>query len=161
MELAMRFRISGLPVTPFAPLFSLSDAELLARGARRCPDMPGSRRPCRVSLEYTPPAETAVLLTYTHQPAKHSPFHASGPIFVNEAANETFDRIDEVPPVLRLASALSLRAYDSTDMMIDADVTPGAESQRAIERLLANDRVAYVHAHFAPRGCYLARIDRP
>ena len=98
---------------------------------------------------------------YTHQPAKHSPFHASGPIFVNETANETFDRIDEVPPVLRLASALSLRAYDSTDMMIDADVTPGAECQRVIERLLANDRVAYVHAHFAPRGCYLARIDRP
>ena len=156
----MHFRISGLPVRQFETLFALSDAELVARGARRFADVPGSRRPCRVSLAYTPPAETALLLTYTHQPATHSPFHASGPIFVNEAAGETFDRIDEVPPVLQLASTLSLRAYDGTDMMIDAEVAPGAEARRVIERLLANDQVAYVHAHFAPRGCYLARVDR-
>jgi hypothetical protein len=160
MELAMRFRISGLSVPQFEPFFTLSDAELDARGARRCRHVPGSRRPCRVSLRYTPPGETAILLAYTHQPAAHSPYRASGPIFVNEAARETFDGIDEVPPVLQLSSALSLRAYDGADMMIDADITPGAEVARVVERLLANDDVAYIHAHFAPRGCYLARIDR-
>jgi Protein of unknown function (DUF1203) len=29
-----------------------------------------------------------------------------------------------------------------------------------IERVLAREDVAYIHARLAPRGCYLARIDR-
>lgn len=156
----MHFRISGLSAAQFEPLFALGDVELAQRGVRRCADQPGSRRPCRVSLDYTPPDETALLLTYVHQPAAHSPYHASGPIFVREAARETFDQVNEVPPVLLRSSALSLRAYDGADMMIDADITPGVDVRRVIERLLAKDRVAYIHAHFAPRGCYLARVDR-
>jgi hypothetical protein len=156
----MRFRISGLSVPQFEPLFTLSDADLEARGARRCRHVAGSRRPCRVSLDYTPPDETAILLTYSHQPAAHSPYRASGPIYVREAVREAFDRVNDVPPVLQLSSALSLRAYDRDDMMIDAEVTPGSDVRQVIERLLANDGTAYVHAHFAPRGCYLARIER-
>ena len=31
----MDFRISGLPAEPFVPLFAMTDADLLARGARR------------------------------------------------------------------------------------------------------------------------------
>lgn len=156
----MRFRISGLPAARFAPLFALGDDELLAQGARRCAAAPGSRRPCRVSLHYTPPEETALLLAYEHLPAPHSPFRASGPIYVREGLRETFDRVGEVPPVLSQSSALSLRAYDSAAMMVDADVVPGAAVEAAIARLLGRADVNYVHAHFAPRGCYLARIDR-
>jgi hypothetical protein len=157
----MSFRVSGLPVTPFAPLFALGDAELQAQGARRCTaPMAGARMPCRVSLRYTRPGETAILLPYTHQPTPHSPFQARGPIFVREAARETFDAIDELPEVLAQSSALSLRAYDGEDMMVDADIVPGAALVPALERLLARTDVDYIHAHFAPRGCYLARIDR-
>lgn len=43
--------------------------------------------------------------------------------------------------------------------MVDAAVGPGGEARTLIERLLARDDVAYIHAHFAPRGCYLARIE--
>ncbi|HXZ02112.1 MAG TPA: DUF1203 domain-containing protein [Stellaceae bacterium] len=157
----MSFRVSGLSVSEFTPLFALSDAELLARGFRRCrAPMAGARMPCRVSLGFTPPGETAILLAYTHQPAPHSPFRASGPIFVREKARETFDRIDELPPALADSAALSLRAYDEGDMMVDADIVPGSAARPALERLLGRVDVAYVHAHFAPRGCYLARIDR-
>jgi hypothetical protein len=49
----MGCRISGLPAEPFVPFFAMSDADLLARAARRhvataadTPMMP----PCRVSL---------------------------------------------------------------------------------------------------------------
>jgi hypothetical protein len=45
-------------------------------------------------------------------------------------------------------------------MMIDADITPTAELDAAIERLLANPQAAYLHAHYAGAGCYAARIDR-
>jgi len=157
----MSFRVSGLSVTEFAPLFALSDGELLARGFRRCraPE-DGMRMPCRVSLRFTPEGETAILLAYTHQPAPHSPFRASGPIFVREAARETFDRVDALPQALADSAALSLRAYDAGDMMVDADIVPGSGARPVIDRLLARGDVAYLHAHFAPRGCYLARIDR-
>ena len=156
----MHFRVSGLSVAPFQHLFLLSDEALLAQGARRVRHMPGSRRPCRVSLRYTPTAESALLLHYVHQPAPHSPYRAAGPIFVSEAAAATCALVDELPEVLVGASTLSLRAYDAGDMMIDAAVVLGAEARPAIERLLENDAAAYLHAHFAPRGCYLARIDR-
>lgn len=156
----MRFRVSGLPAARFAPFFALDDETLLAQGARRVAATPGSRRPCRISLHYTPAEETALLLAYEHLPAPSSPFRASGPIFVREGLRKTFDRVGEVPPVLSQSSALSLRGYDSEAMMVDADVVPGAAVEAAIERLLGRAEIAYVHAHFAPRGCYLARIDR-
>jgi uncharacterized protein DUF1203 len=156
----MHFRVSGLPAAPFLPFFALSDAELMARGARRVRHMPGSRRPCRVSLRYTPAEESALLLAYAHQPAAHSPYRASGPIFVREGAGAACELVDALPEVMSGASTLSLRAYDAGDMMIDAAVIAGAEARPAIERLLANESAAYLHVHFAPRGCYLARIDR-
>jgi hypothetical protein len=156
----MHFRISGLPAAPFRHLIALSDEALLAQGARRVAHLPGSRRPCRVSLRYTPADESALLLHYAHLPAPHSPFRAAGPIFVREAASATCELVDALPEVLSGASALSLRAYDAGDMMIDAAVVPGAEAQPAITRLLETEAVRYIHAHFAPRGCYLARIDR-
>lgn len=46
----MSYQIVALPLAPFAPLFSLSEEELAAAGARRwIADQPG-RAPCRVSL---------------------------------------------------------------------------------------------------------------
>ena len=38
-------------------------------------------------------------------------------------------------------------------------VIPGAELAAPIERLLALPDAAYLHAHYAGRGCYAARID--
>jgi hypothetical protein len=156
----MSFRISGLSVSQFEPLFRLSDEDLAQRGMRRCrAPMAGARMPCRVSLEFTPEGESAILLAYTHQP-EHSPFHASGPIFVRERARDTFDQVDTFPAAIGESSLLSLRAYDQQHMIVDAAVGPGAGARALIERLLARHDVAYLHAHFAPRGCYLARIDR-
>jgi hypothetical protein len=36
----------------------------------------------------------------------------------------------------------------------------GRALEGLIERLFDNQAVAYVHAHYAKRGCYAARIDR-
>jgi hypothetical protein len=44
--------------------------------------------------------------------------------------------------------------------MIDADLAAGGDLKAPIERLLANPAAAYIHAHYAKRGCYAARIDR-
>ena len=55
---------------------------------------------------------------------------------------------------------LSLRAFDAEHMMIDADLAEGDGIVPLIDRLLANPAVAYIHAHYAKRGCYSGRIDR-
>jgi hypothetical protein len=39
-------------------------------------------------------------------------------------------------------------------------VADGREAEALIERLLANPQAAYVHAHYAKRGCFAARIER-
>jgi hypothetical protein len=55
---------------------------------------------------------------------------------------------------------MSLRAFDRDDLMVDADVVVGREIEGVIGRFFADPRVAYLHAHYAKRGCYAARIDR-
>jgi hypothetical protein len=44
--------------------------------------------------------------------------------------------------------------------MLDADIAEGREARPLIERLLALPEAAYLHAHYAKRGCYAARIER-
>jgi hypothetical protein len=154
----MSFRISGLPVEPFKPFYGL-DSEALARAAARryvADAKPGF--PCRVTLEDAEPGEGVLLLNYVHQPAQ-TPFHASHAIYVREGASETAVFVDEVPASLR-GRPLSVRAFDADGMMIDAALVEGASLEELVRRLLANDAAAYLHAHYATRGCYAARIDR-
>ena len=155
----MSFRISSLPVEPFAPLFGLSDAELLAKGARRqiADEKPGF--PCRVTLADAEPGESLILVNYQHLPVSSSPYRAAGPIFVRESAKRGAEVVGEVPDYLA-RRILSIRAYDAEGMMLDADVVDGKELPAMIEKLFENDGVDYLHAHFAKRGCYAARIDR-
>lgn len=154
----MSFRATGLSLSPFEPLFALDDAALAARGMRRVIADAKPGFPCRVGLVDAEPGERLILLPFEHQPA-HSPYRASGPIFVREAARAPFDQAGVVPPVLR-GRQLSVRAYDAAGLMVDADVLDGNDVERAIARFFARDDVAYLHVHNAKRGCYACRIDR-
>ncbi|HVY99033.1 MAG TPA: DUF1203 domain-containing protein [Dongiaceae bacterium] len=155
----MSFRISSLPVEPFQPLFGLSDDELMKRGARRAVADQKPGFPCRVTLADAEPGETLLLLNYPHLAEPSSPFRATGPIFVRESALGGTAVVDSVPDYLA-RRILSVRAYDAGGMMLDADVVEGRELAPSITRFFGNDDVAYLHAHFAKRGCYAARIDR-
>jgi len=154
----MSFVVSALPVAQFQPLFALSDAELAERGiVRRTVDGPGS--PCRVTLADAEPGETVLLMNYEHQPAD-TPFRSRHAIFVREGADDRSFAPGEIPPAFRARKFLSLRAFDAAGMMVDADITPTTELPEAIDRLLADSQVAYLHAHYAGAGCYAARIER-
>jgi hypothetical protein len=78
---------------------------------------------------------------------------------VIQGADAPYDRVDEVPEVLR-SRLLSVRGVDEGGMMIDADVVDGAGVERAIPRFFADERVAYLHVHNAKPGCFAARVDR-
>lgn len=154
----MTYRITGLSPEPFKHLYGLSDGELAEHGVKRVIVDKAPGYPDRIEMRDAERGETVLLLNYTHQPAD-TPYRASHAIFVREGATETYNRIDEVPDVLR-RRLLSLRAFDADGSMIDADVVPGSEVEAAIERLFADPRVAYLHAHNAKQGCYACRIDR-
>ena len=154
----MTFRITGLPLEDFQPLFGLDESALAARGVIRMTvhAKPGS--PCRITLADAEVGDTVLLLNHEYQSGE-TPYRAAHAIFVNEAATETQTFVDEVPDVLRLRT-ISLRAFDEADMMIDADLAEGDAIEAVIHRMLANPQVAYLQAHNAKRGCYAARVER-
>jgi len=154
----MPFVVTGLSPDPFAPLFGLDAAALAERGVIRMTVDSKPGFPCRVTLEDAEPGETALLLNYEHQPAGTS-YRSRHAIFVREAARAPARFEGVVPPVLA-DRLLSLRAFDAGHMMLDAEVVEGIDASPVNERLLANPATAYLHAHAARRGCFVARIDR-
>jgi uncharacterized protein DUF1203 len=153
----MSFRIQGIDPAPFAGLYSLSDAMLGARNIVRMRVEEKPSAPCRISLDDAEVGEHVLLLNYDHLPVE-SPYRQQGPIFVRETQTR-FTAVDAIAPALARRT-LSLRAFDTKDLMIDADLTEGREAATLIERLFANPAVAYIQAHYAKRGCFAAQIER-
>ena len=153
----MDFRIKGLDPQPFAPLFALDERELAQRRALRKTSDSKPGFPCRITLCDADPGETVLLLNYEHLPVD-SPYRASHAIYVSEA-KQPFDEVNEIPPAFR-ERLLAIRAFDERGLMIDADIAEGRECVPLIERLLGQENVAYLHAHYARRGCYAGRIER-
>jgi hypothetical protein len=154
----MQFRYKGLAPAEFSHLFGLTEDELKARGMRRMIADVKPGFPCRVTLEDAEPGEPVLLLPFEHQPA-HSPYRAAGPIFVRETEHRAFDRAGEPPSVLG-GRPLSARAYAADGMMVDADLTEGSEINTLLRKLFASADTAYVHIHFARRGCYACSVER-
>ena len=153
----MSFRIAGLDPAPFRRLNGLSDAELAAEGVSRVRIDSKPSAPCRISLDDAEIGETVLLLSHAHQPAD-TPYRQQGPIFVRET-DARFDAADMIPPALARRT-LSLRGFDARHMMIEADLVEGADAAALIEKFFANQNVAYIHAHYARRGCFAASIER-
>jgi hypothetical protein len=154
----MDFRVSGLNSAEFAPLFGLSDAQLRERDIVRVVADKHPGFPCRVSLQDAEPGETLLLLNYEHL-AVASPYRSRHAIFVRENARTATPKVNEVPEVLS-RRLLSLRAFDHDGMMVGADVVQGFDAERAIQRMLSEPNVEFIHAHNAKPGCFAARIDR-
>jgi hypothetical protein len=154
----MDFRIKGLPAAEFAHLAGQNEARLRELGVQRVRIAAPHSAPDRISLRDAEAGETVFLLNYEHQPAD-SPYRSRHAIYVIEGEQRTFDQVNVVPEAMR-RRLLSLRAFDAQGMMVDADVVEGAQVEPLIERLLGDARTAYVHAHYARRGCFAARIER-
>ena len=154
----MHFRLSGLSPLPFQHLYGLPEAELKQLGVIRylVDAKPGF--PDRITMEDAEPGQTVLLLNHVCQDAD-TPYRASHAIFIREGATQTYDAVDQVPESLRIR-LLSLRAYDASGMMRDAEVVEGNAIVTVIARLFADPAVSYLHVHNAKRGCYAGRIDR-
>jgi len=154
----MTFRLSGLDPAPFQHLFGLSDDALARVAARRYAVDVSPGFPDRVELRDLRVGEVALLVNHMHQPAATA-YRASHAILVREGATEAVSFTGAIPEVIR-SRPISLRAFDGGGEMVDADLVDGAELAPVIGRMLAHGEVAYLHAHYARRGCYAALIER-
>ncbi|UWR21093.1 DUF1203 domain-containing protein [Sulfitobacter sp. S190] len=154
----MSFRIRGLDPAPFAPLFGQSDSQLAARNIHRSRVDSSPGVPDRITMTDLEVGDSVLLLNHTHQPHA-SPYRAAHAIYIKEGAQDAYDRTDHIPEVLQQRT-LSLRGFDTDGMIADAALVDGADCADAIETLLADPQVAYIHAHFAARGCYAGLITR-
>lgn len=154
----MSFRITGLDPFQFRHLFGLPDDQLAREGVKRYAVDAKPGFPDRIELRDLELGETALLLNYTHQPA-NTPYRASHAIFVREGAQQAANIVDDIPEVIRVRP-ISLRAFNEAGEMLDADLVDGREIEPLIKRFFANPNISYLHAHYAKRGCFAARIVR-
>ena len=154
----MDFRITGLSPESFKPLFALDDRTLAGLGARRATADDATSFPCRVSLAHASPGEELILMSFEHQGA-HSPYRATGPIYVRKAATIAFDAVNVIPEPVR-SRLLSVRAYDAQDLIVEAEVVDGKAIGPLITAFFQHEDVAYLHVHYARRGCYACRVER-
>ena len=154
----MGFQIIGLDGHSFSHLYGLADEELARRGVSRHRVDSEMGYPDRVEMRDCAPGERVLLLNHVHQPADNA-YRASHAIFVREGAMQAYHGIDTVPQVMRIRP-ISLRAFDATHAMVDADLVDGTGLEAVIARLFGDARVSYLQAHYAKRGCFAARIER-
>ena len=152
------FRLVGLAADNFEPLFAMGDAELAELGARRVVADAPTGFPCRVSLVDADVGDELLLLPFEHLAAR-SPYRASGPVYVRARAQRAVLEPGVVPPYVT-RRLMSVRAYDAHDMMVTGEVCEGADVRATLERLLADDAVAFIHLHNAKRGCFSCRVER-
>ncbi|UYY59870.1 DUF1203 domain-containing protein [Sphingomonas sp. S2-65] len=154
----MAFRVEGIDPAPFRHLIGQPDEDLLAIGVKRFVVDAKPGFPDRVEVRDLDIGETALLLSYEHQPAETA-YRACHAIFIGENSGCRLNLVDELPEAI-LGRPISLRAFDAQGEMLDADLADGLALTPIIERLFSNPRIAYLHAHYAKRGCYAARITR-
>lgn len=154
----MDFQISALSVDQFSDLFGQDKETLAKQGVERVivDGKPGY--PCRVSLQDAEIGEKVLLLNFEHQPAP-TPYRSSHAIYVRERAEQATPGRNEVPEMFR-HRLLSVRAFDASGRIIDADVVDGECLESSIERMLENESTDYLHIHNAKLGCYAAKVQR-
>ena len=154
----MTYRIKGLERDDFAILFGLDDAALAAHGAIRVTANADKGFPCRISLEDAKAGETLILVNHTSHDVA-TPYRTAYAIYVRENAGEAA-RFDDVTPPVFEGRPLGLRAFDADGMLRNAALAVPGEADARIRDLFAHDAIAYIHAHNAAHGCFVARVER-
>lgn len=155
----MSFQMRGLPAKDFSQYFELSELELKTLGIETLVADDGEPGyPCRIGLDHAAPGTRLLLMNYEHQPAP-TPYRSAHAVYVAEGAGDAELAPGVVPEPL-LVRLLSVRAFDARHMMVDATVVQGEQVADVIEDLFGNSAVAYLHIHYAMRGCYAAKVVR-
>jgi hypothetical protein len=155
-DCAMTYSIAGLDPTSFGPLFAAERID--PAYAKRVVATSATGFPCRVSLEDAEIGDHLMLVHHVSNDVA-GPFRMAHAIYVRDGARQASKVHDTVPPMLNRRT-LSLRAFDGEGMLRRAMLAePGGTDER-IRELFADSSIAYIHAHNAAYGCFLAAIER-
>jgi hypothetical protein len=113
--------------------------------------------PCRHCLRWAKASERMILFPFAAIPSGR-PYSEIGPIFVHADECERYGSTDEYPADFRQGRVI--RAYDSEQNIIAAEVVNGSEPEAIIEKFIEKPETAFVHVRSASRGCYTMRIER-
>jgi hypothetical protein len=113
--------------------------------------------PCRHCLRWAQPGEQMILFPFAAIPPGH-PYSESGPVFVHAEPCERYAATDQYPKAFRQNRVV--RAYNSKQDMIDAEVANGAEPEAVVEKFLQKPEVEFVHVRSLSHGCYTMQIER-
>jgi len=153
-----------------ARYFVIAMDEESASGVRRtgmAPDYPhpvhaevaGDPAPCRVCLDrFEPGAERRLL--FTHDPFRDTvDLPLPGPVFIHEKRCARYDADAGFPPALRRAR-LTFHAYGPDRALVARERTePSGDIEAAVDRLLGEPGVEYVHVRSTSAGCFPCRLD--
>ncbi len=154
----MSYRIIGLDRETFAGFFDMDDAALAEQGAVRVTAGADKGWPCRISLEDAKAGEDLILLNHvSHDVA--TPYRSKYAIYVRSDARQRAEYVDETPPVFE-GRPMALRAFDANGMLRNAALALPGQADAKIRELFASDEIAYIHAHNAAHGCFLAKVER-
>ena len=156
--MSTKFLITALDADNFDELILKDDEELKHYHAKWLIVDEDPGYPCRVSLSDAKIGERVLSLSYFHHNV-NSAYRASGPIFVRENAQTVVLQVNEVPKMLR-HRLLSVRSYNSGNLMVGAEVVHGKELKSAIDRQFQNSDVEYIHIHNANPGCFNCSVYR-
>jgi hypothetical protein len=113
--------------------------------------------PCRHCLRWAQPGERMVLFPYAAIPPGR-PYSESGPIYVHAEPCQRYAATDQYPDDFRKNRVI--RAYNSANDMIAAEVADGIQPEAVVEKFLQNPEVAFVHIRSVSHGCYTMQIER-
>ena len=114
--------------------------------------------PCRSCLQtFEAGQEERILFTYNPFDGL-DPYPSPGPIFVHRQNCASFAG-GGFPDGLR-PLPLTLEAYGADRWVLDRARVQRNDIEAAIERLLGNNDVRYIHIRNTEAGCYIARIVR-
>jgi hypothetical protein len=154
-----QFIINPLAHHYFADFMQLTQYELAKHNAKwiTVDSKPGY--PCRVSLAEAEIGERVLAIPYYHHDVD-SPYRASGPIFVREHGKTADLKPNQIPEILK-QRLLSLRAYNTKNMMCDAAIFQGEDNLiKGIKSFFENPEITYIHIHNANPGCFNCSVER-
>ena len=154
----MTYAIRGIDPAPYAALFDATDAGRdMARATIVTVDSDRGY-PCRVSLKDARIGER-VLLAHHVSNDIDGPFRMAHAIYVREGAEPAKPAIDSVPEMIA-SRTVGLRAFDASGAMRRAQLAGPGETDGTIRELFSDPGIAFIHAHNAAYGCFLAAVER-
>jgi hypothetical protein len=114
--------------------------------------------PCRSCLGRFETGRDERLL-FTYNPfAGLDPYPSPGPVFIHSEECQTYEA-PEFPQELR-DLPLTFEAYGKDRWIVGRERASNGEIEPALERLLGNSEVEYIHVRNTEAGCFIALVER-